>query len=267
MYDYHTHSAFSDDCSTPMTEMIEAACKLGFKEIAVTDHYDPDYPDTDFPFTLDFPSYHKALNDSKEAYKNRIKVLKGLEIGIQHGDVLEKCKAQAKAFDYDFIIGSFHCADGYELYGNRFFQNRSVEDAYTSFYSYMRDCLLNYREYDVIGHFNIIDRYSSRIAASSIYLDLVEDILKIIIADGKGLEINTSSFRYGLGERTTPSNKILHLFRELGGEIITIGSDAHRPKDVGARFDFAVEMIKSVGLKYLATFDQRKLNFVKLDSI
>jgi len=264
MYDYHTHSAFSDDCSTPMTDMIEAACKLGLKEIAVTDHYDPDYPDPDFPFELDFPGYHKALNDAKDAYKNRIKVLKGIEIGIQHGSVLEKCKAQAKSFDYDFIIGSFHCAEGCELYGSRFFLNRSAEDAYIASYSYMRDCLLNYKEYDVIGHINIIDRYSSRIAASSVYMDLVEEILKIIIADGKGIEINTSSFRYGLGERTTPSKKILQLFSELGGEIVTIGSDAHRTKDVGDRFDFAVEMIKSVGLKYFATFDQRKLNFVKL---
>lgn len=267
MYDYHTHSSFSDDCNTPMKEMIEAACKMGIKEMAITDHYDPDYPDLEFPFELDFSGYHKALNDMKESYKGRIKLLKGIEIGVQAGSTMEKCKLRANDFDYDFIIGSFHCAEGHALYGTSFFENRSAEDSYIASYTNMRDCLLKYKDYDVLGHFNIIDRYTDRIPSSAVYMELVEEILKIIIADGKGIEINTSSFRYGMGERTTPPQEVLQLFNDLGGEIITIGSDAHRTKDIGYRFDFATEMIKSVGLKYLATFDQRKLNFVKLDSI
>ena len=185
MYDYHTHSSFSDDCSTPMKEMIDAACRIGIREIAVTDHYDPDYPDLDYPFELDFPGYYKALNEAKKAYRNKIKVLKGVEIGIQHGAILEKCKEKAKEFDYDFIIGSFHCAEGYELYGTRYFANRSAEDSYIAYYTYVRDCLLQYKEYDVIGHLNIIDRYTDRIAASDVYMHLIEEILKIVIADGK----------------------------------------------------------------------------------
>lgn len=267
MYDYHTHSSFSDDSSTPMIDMIEAACRLGIKEMAITDHFDPNYPDREFPFDLNFPKYHQALNTMKEAYRSKIKIVKGIEIGIQHGDTMERCSAQAHAFDYDFIIGSFHCAEGYELYGNAFFKNRSAEDSYIAFYTYMRDNLRLYKDYDVVGHFNIIDRYSDQIPDASVYMDLVEEILKIIISDGKGMEINTSSFRYGMGERTTPAIEILQLYKELGGEILTIGSDAHRTKDVGFEFDFARELIKSVGLKHLATFDQRKLNMIKIDSL
>jgi len=264
MYDYHTHSSFSDDCSTPMKEMLDAACKLGIREIAVTDHYDPDYPDPDFPFELDFPEYYKELNEAKEIYKGRMKVLKGLEVGIQHGAVLEKCKEKAKEFDYDFIIGSFHCAEGYELYGTRYFAGRSAEDSYIAYYAYVRDCLLQYKDYDVIGHLNIIDRYTEEIAPDDAYMDQVEEILKIVIADGKGIEINTSSYRYGMGERTTPTKGMLQLYKELGGEIVTIGSDAHRVKDIGSGYDFAVEMIKSAGLRYLTTFDKRNPSFVKL---
>lgn len=264
MYDYHTHSSFSDDCSTPMKEMLDAACRIGIREIAVTDHFDPDYPDPEFPFELDFPSYYKELNELKEAYSKRIKVLKGIEIGVQHGTVMEKCKAKTKEFDYDFIICSFHCAEGYELYGTRYFANRSIEEAYVAYYTYVRDCLHQYKEYDVIGHLNIIDRYTDRIAADEVYMNLVEEILKIVIADGKGIEINTSSFRYGMGDRTTPTGKMLQLYKELGGEIVTIGSDAHRTKDIGCGFEFAVEMIKSAGLNYLTTFDQRKPSFIKL---
>ncbi len=264
MYDYHTHSAFSDDCSTPLKEMLDAACKLGIREIAVTDHYDPDYPDPDFPFELDFLEYYKALNEAKEAYKGGIKVLKGIEIGIQHGASMEKCREKAKEYDYDFIIGSFHCAEGCELYGTRFFDGRSAEDSYIANYTYVRDCLLQYRDYDVIGHLNIIDRYTDHIAPSESYMDMVEEILKIVIADGKGIEINTSSFRYGMGERTTPTREMFQLYKDLGGEIVTIGSDAHRTRDIGTGFNFAVEMIKDAGLRYLTTYDQRKPSFIKL---
>lgn len=267
MYDYHTHSAFSDDCSTPMRDVIEAACDKGLKEIAVTDHYDPDYPDRNMPFELDFPEYHKALNDMKETFKNRIKVLQGVEIAIQHGSTLEKCKKAAKDYDYDFIIGSFHCAEGIELHRRLFYENRPAEDAYIAYYTYIRDCLKNFHDYDILGHINYIDRYTDRVPSSSVYMDLVEDILKNIISDGKGIEINTSSSRFGMGDKTTPSKEILKLYCDLGGEIVTIGSDAHKAEYVGDRLDEAVEMMKSAGLKYLATYDQRKLNFIKLDSI
>jgi histidinol-phosphatase (PHP family) len=267
MYDYHTHSAFSEDCSTPMNEMLESACKLGIREIAVTDHFDPDYADVNFPFELDFAGYHKSLQQIQEKYGNRIKIVKGIEIGIQHGKTLDKCIKAARDFNYDFIIGSFHCAEGHELYGGSFFRGRSVERSYLAFYNYMYDNLLKYKDYDVLGHFNVIDRYTERIPSASGYMDIVEEILKLIIADGKGLEINTSSFRYGMGDRTTPANEILSLYGNLGGEIITIGSDAHRPRDLGHMFDHAVEMIRNAGIKYLTTFEQRKPKFISLDKI
>ncbi len=267
MVDYHTHTSFSDDSCTPMKEMIETACRIGVKEIAITDHYDPQYPDRNFPFEIDFPAYHNALNSAKETYSKRIKVVKGLEIGIQHGSVLEDCRRRAREFDYDFILGSFHCAEGYDLCSRGFYVNRSVEDYYLAFYTYVRDCLLHYKDYDVLGHINVIDRYASKIPAPSVYMDLVEEILKIIIADGKGIEINTSSFRYGMGERTTPAKEILQLYRDLGGEIVTVGSDAHRASDIGDHLDYAREMLRSAGLAYLAVFDQRKPSFIKIDSI
>lgn len=266
MYDYHTHSSFSDDSPTSMNEMIEAAINLGFKEIAITDHYDPDYPDKEYPFEIDFLGYHKALNEAKEAYQGRIKVIKGIEIGIQHGKTLEKCIEAANSFDYDFIIGSFHCAEGMDLNSRAFFENRSVEDSYTAFYSYMLDCLKLYKEYDVLGHINVIDRYTGRIPSASVYMDIVDEILKTIIYDGKGIEINTSSYRFGL-EDTTPSKAILQRYLELGGEIVTLGSDAHIPRSFGFCIDRGLEMIKSAGIKFLATFDQRKAHFVPINKL
>lgn len=267
MYDYHIHTSFSDDSSTPIREMIDTAVRIGLKEIAITDHYDPDVPDRDFFFELDFPGYYQAMTEAKEDYHNRIKVIKGVEIGIQHGEILEKCKLAAKAYDYDFIIGSFHCAEGFELYKPGFYEGRPAEEYFPAFYTYMRDCLTEYKDYDVMAHFNYIDRYADRFPDPSVYMDLIEEILKIIVEDGKGIEINTSSYRYGMGERTTPTNEILRLYKDFGGEIITIGSDAHKSKDVGHRLIDAVDIIKAAGFKYLTTFEQRKPSFIRIDSL
>ena len=264
MYDYHTHTSFSDDCGTSMFDMLDTAYRFGLKEIAITDHYDPDYPDKEFPFQIDAEAYHDALLLAEAKYNNKIKIIKGIEVGIQHGDTLKKCTAEVTSFPYDFVIGSFHCAEGYELYRSGFFKNRPIEEAYVAFYSYMYQCLKEYKDYDVLGHFNIIDRYSGQWPEPSVYMDIVEEILKLIISDGKGIEINTSSFRYNMGDRTTPAKEILQMYADLGGQMVTVGSDAHNTRDVGFNLGVAHQMISSVGIKYLTIFDNRKAELIKL---
>jgi histidinol-phosphatase (PHP family) len=95
-------------------------------------------------------------------------------------------------------------------------------------------------------------------------MDMIEVILKKLIDAGKGIEINTSSFRYGMGERTTPTPGILKRYVELGGEIVTTGSDAHRVRDMGYMLDFAEQMIRNAGLNYIATFKARKPVMIRL---
>jgi histidinol-phosphatase (PHP family) len=246
-----------------MDEMIEAAIKKGIKEIAVTDHYDPDYPDLNFPFEIDFPEYHKKLNEAADTYKNRIKIIKGIELGIQHGEVLTKCEDAANAFSYDFVLGSFHSAYNQDLY-TQYFTDRKMEEGFYDFYIYAADCLKEYKNFDVMAHFNVIDRYSAYGPDYAPYMDIIEKILKGLIYDGKGLEFNTSSFRYGMGERTTPSKEILKLYKDMGGEIITVGSDAHKVQDIGSKYHTAIEILKSHGFKYISTFENRKPDFVKL---
>jgi histidinol-phosphatase (PHP family) len=263
MYDYHTHSSFSADSDEPLEIMVNRAISLGIKEYAVTDHYDPEYRNEEYDFGLDLAAYTRELERLEQKHKSEIKLIKGLEIGIQH-DVTEACLAMTGAYPFDFIIGSFHCAEGFELCAPEYFQGGTPEDLYRRFYAYMLQCLKIYKDYDVIGHFNVIDRYVEKIPKNEVYGDIVHDIVRILIEDGKGIEINTSSFRYGMGERTTPTADILRLYVEMGGEIVTIGSDAHRAQDVGDRLDWAVLMLRDTGLKYLATFENREAKFVKI---
>ncbi|MBN7772427.1 histidinol-phosphatase HisJ family protein [Clostridium aminobutyricum] len=266
MYDYHTHSFFSDDCTTPIQDMIEAAIRKGVKELAITDHFDPDYPDPHFPFLIDFDKYYETLLDVEKKYVNQIKIIKGIEIGIQHGQTLAQCRKAANDFTYDFIIGSFHCVDNLDLYTGYFDGIRTTHEGFERCYQYVYDCLKEYKDFDVLGHINVIDRYApnQEIPNYAPYMDQIEAILKLLIENGKGIEFNASCFRYLKDGRTTPSREILTLYKDLGGEILTYGSDAHNTANIADHFDEVMEMLKNIGFKYLTTFENRKPDFVKL---
>ncbi|MEG0392220.1 MAG: histidinol-phosphatase HisJ family protein [Anaerovoracaceae bacterium] len=263
MYDYHTHTSFSDDCDSPMEEMILGAIKKGIKEIVITDHLDPEYPDPEFPFVIDFDQYLASIEQCREKYGQQIKILQGIELGIQHGKATEECNAVASSIPFDFIIGSFHCFNGMDLFTTNY-KAMEQEKILPAYYEYMYRCLKEFNQYDVLGHFNVIDRYLYFKPDYQNAMEIIEAILQHIIAQGKGIEVNTSSYRYGMGERTTPSREILTLYKDLGGEILTIGSDAHRPMDLAYGLDRAAALAKSCGFKYFTTFEQRKPTMLPL---
>lgn len=262
-YDYHTHTSVSEDAFVPADEMIQAAIDKGVAELAITDHFDPDYPHPDFTFEPNLESYHKMLLDKEAEYQDKIKIVKGIEIGLQRGSTLKRCKDEAHSFNYDFIIGSFHCFDGFDLYMADY-DKMNQKEVLPNFYKCMYDCLSDYKDYSVLGHFNVIDRYIPFEPDYRDVMDLIKEILKMIISDGKGMEFNTSSYRYGMGENTTPSSDILKMYHELGGEIITIGSDAHKPEYIAMDFDKAKKILNEKGFKYFATFENMKPSMRKL---
>jgi histidinol-phosphatase (PHP family) len=263
MYDYHTHSYFSADSDEPLENMVRRAASLGIKEYAVTDHYDPKYKNEAYHFELDVEAYTEELEILAKKYGSEIKLIKGIELGIQH-DATDDCAATVSSYPFDFVIGSFHCAEGFDIGDPAYCRDRPAEELYRGFYGYMLKCLDTYKDYDVLGHFNVIDRYAGDIPPDDVYRDLAEAVVRRLVDDGKGIEINTSSFRYGMGGRTTPPADILRLYAESGGEIVTIGSDAHRTRHVGHMLDRACLMAREAGLKYLATFENREVKFVKI---
>lgn len=259
--DCHTHTGFSDDCNIPMENMLAAACEKGIKVLAVTDHYDPGYPDPEFPFILDFENYHKALISAKEQYAGKMEILAGLEVGIMEGE-FEAANNAVNAFPYDMVIGSFHCHHNIDLYTFDYSSvpgPQMVED----FYRYVYDCLKQYNNYDIIGHLTILDRYIGKLYDYKPVEDIIDEILKTIINNGKGIEINTSSFKYGTSS-WLPRESVLRRYQELGGEILTFGSDSHDPKYYQHHFNDAVELADSIGFKYHTIFRNRKPEFLKL---
>lgn len=259
--DFHTHTGFSDDCDVPADKMIQGAVNAGIRTLAVTDHHDPGYPDPDFPFILNIDSYYPFMKNAQERYRDQIEILIGMEIGIMKGQY-DKAEEYINRYPFDIIIGSFHCMRNNDMY--RFdFSKADTGFLLRDFYEYMYECLSEFDNYDIVGHFSIMDRYIGRIYDYSPYSDVIDEILRLLVKNGKGLEINTSSFKYGT-DSWLPRESILKRYLELGGEILTFGSDAHSPEYYMYHFRDAVEFAKFLGFKYYCQFRARKPEFLPL---
>ncbi len=263
MLDYHTHTSFSDDCSYSMEEMIRAAMEKGLTEYAITDHHDPDYPMDRFGYTfeIDAEKYHESLEDLTEKYEKDIAIIKGIELGLQMGSAKKKCIETVK-YPYDFVIGSFHLID-YQDICAPFHADKTPEEANLAYYSYILDTIRDFEDFDVLGHINAIDRYTAYVPDFSPCEEIVSEILKHLIDHDKGIELNTSSFRYRMAD-TMPSQRILKMYKDLGGRIITFGSDSHVPDTIGYRYDWALDYLRSLGFNYLTTYRKRMPELIRI---
>jgi histidinol-phosphatase (PHP family) len=248
-----------------MEEQIQKAISIGLQEIAFTDHVDYDYPDQKFPFMIDYDKYLITFSNLKNKYKQDIDIVLGIEIGFQ-SHVVNKINNLLSNYPFDFIICSTHVADRLDLYNGDFFKGKEQKNAYLRYFEVVLDCVKAYQNYDVFGHLDYIVRYGNypcKQLSYYDYKDIVDSILKTLIENGHGIEINTSGYRYKLNQ-THPQLDILKRYKELGGEIITIGSDAHKTQDLCSHFDTAYDMLKSVGFDSIATFRQRKPRFINI---
>lgn len=263
-YDYHVHTHFSEDSEMSLDEACVAAIEKNIGEIAITDHVDIDYPDKNYQFELDYDTYSEAIEKAKEKYYGKLNIIKGLEIGLQR-HILKDCKAFMENKDFGFIIASIHAVSGEDLYSGDFYEQRDKKTAYTEYLQELLDCIKGFETYNILGHIDLIRRYGNYKNNALRYLDfadLLDLIFEELIYSGKGLEINTSGFRYGL-RGIMPGLDLLKRYRELGGEILTIGSDAHAPCQLAECFEYAHYTAKEAGFKYLTRFPSGKPEFVK----
>ena len=265
--DYHMHTSFSSDSDAPMESMILAAISLGLKQIALTDHVDFDYPDVAFPFLIDYDEYLETFSYYQNKYKDQIELLLGVEIGFQP-HLKHEIADLVNKYPFDFIIGSTHVVDRADLYNGDFFKGKTQKNAYLRYFEDVLHSIRTFDEFNVYGHLDYIIRYgdyTNKVLSYKDYQNIIDEILKALIHKGKGLEVNTSGHRYGLGQ-FHPQKAILETYHGLGGEIITIGSDAHRPQDICACFHEAYKMLKDVGFKYVTIFKDQKPEFISIES-
>lgn len=285
--DYHLHTEFSDDSREPMERQIERAIELGFDEICFTDHVDygikKDWSEGNIKWrggdgvgtaaeqmeplaNVNYPEYFSKIDRMREIYKDKITIRKGLEFGIQTITVGSYKKLYDKYRDQlDFVLLSIHQVNNQEFWNQDFQRGRTQKEYNEKYYQEIYDVMKVFKDYSVLAHLDLLVRYDKAGIYPFEYVkDIVAEILKLAIADGKGIEINTSSWHYGL-EDTQPSREILRLYKDLGGRIVTIGSDAHSTQYLGDHIADANKILKEeIGLNELCTFLQMKPRYYKI---
>ena len=259
--DCHLHSHHSGDSKAPMEDMIRRGIELGMHTICFTEHNDFGYPATpDRPedFLLNADSYLYELLNLREKYADQIKVLFGVELGLQP-EVFRENAVFARSHEYDFIIGSSHICMGKDPYYPDFFEGRSDEAAYREYFQSELDNIRKFSNFDVYGHLDYVVRYGvskDQDYSYDKYKDILDAILEELLEKEKGIELNTVGIKRGMKD-FHPCADVLRRYRELGGEIITVGSDAHEPAHMGYAFSEAAEVLKECGFKYYTIFEKR----------
>ncbi len=264
MKDTHLHSTVSHDGRSTVTEYIAKAKEIGVDELIFTEHWD-DYDGIITKLsTLDVENYRNRFLAEKE--KTDFPIRFGIEIGLQPHSA-DKIKAFVPAYDFDFIIGSSHITRRLDMaYDPKFFAGKTRREAYLQYFEEMLENVTMYDEFDVYGHLDYVVRYggyAQKQIAYAEFADIMDEIFRVLIKKDKGIEINTSGLRYGIGA-THPSLEFLKRFHELGGKIVTIGSDAHKTEDLASHFADAVEILGEAGFHEVAFFRGRKPDFMTL---
>lgn len=270
--DFHTHTSFSGDSHSFMESMIEQAIQLGLSSICITDHMDYLYPPQyKSRFTFDAEEYFSALSRQKEHYQKRIELLYGVELGLRNEpEVREECMAYYEKligkYPFDFVIGSTHVLKNLDPYFPEYWAAQKPFDAIMAYFEAILDNLENYPMFQVYGHLDYVIRYMPGDVHDYCYQDyqeVIDEILKRLIQQGRGIELNTAGYKYGLSF-AHPRPEILKRYKELGGEILTIGSDAHEPRHLAYDFQKAREVLISLGYRYYTIYRGRKPSFIAL---
>lgn len=278
--DCHTHTRFSVDSDADIIGMIEKAMSLGLSAYAVTDHCECNrwyseehYPDETtyryFDFGRDFENSVTAVTKLKEKYDGKLNLICGVEMGQgnQVPEIAEKIVSDKRL---DFVIGSMHQLPKTEDFAFIEYDKMTVEEMEKLLEKHFMEVynLSKWGKFDILGHLTyplryIEDKGNIKVDMSR-YEEIIREIFKTIIYNGKGIEINTSGLRQKYG-KPFPEYRFVKMYKELGGEILSVGSDAHTVADLGKGVADGAEIAKQAGFKYLCYFKERKPQFLIID--
>lgn len=275
MFDYHVHPDYSIDATGSISEYCAAALHLGLGEICFTTHYDlhPLRRQTDnfvrwhgeiVPVTAAWlPAYLEEIARADAVYRGRgLRVKAGLEVDY-HPSVAEAIAGVTEKYPFDYILGAVHCLERYSIAVAadcaEYYTGKTAEAVGEVYYGLLSQAVES-GLFDTIAHLDLYKKFAAPHLGPEIrtvHRGRLEPILQKMANQGMGIEINTKNWYKGLPE-PSPSADILQLCRENGVEIVTLGSDCHRPADLSKGIESAAALAKQVGFQYLYTFAARR---------
>lgn len=264
MFNSHIHTEYSHDCKIPMEDMCLAAIAAGFSGIAITDHCNAD-------FCISDNAYRRILNSAEDARKFNEKFSGKLTVtaGVEMSDILRKPDYTArmiKAIHPDSVIASAHnvMLNNLPQHISRMdFSKMSDDEAYKIIEIYFHELLLvaQNADFDILAHLTLPLRYTNGVYGKKLTIDKftkeIEKILLVLIKRQKALEVNTSDVNHQLFD-FMPGEDILKKYFALGGRLVTIGTDAHKPENISAGFKEAKLMLKNIGFDSYCFYKNRK---------
>lgn len=277
--DCHTHTQFSMDSEADINSMIERAIELDLAAYAITDHCEcstwypkEHYKETElfdhFNYAEDFDRSLEAVTALKEKYGRKINLICGTELGQATQDI-EAAEKAAEDERLDFIIGSLHQLRGEKDFFYIDYKNMSEDEVFCLLEKYFKEVyeLCKWGKFDVLGHLTYSLRYMKRRCGInpdiSRFDEIIAESFRELIVKDKGIEINTSGLRQGFGD-CFPSLKYVKLFRDLGGMLVSVGSDAHKVEDLGRNITDGFEIARAAGFDRVCWFKKHKAYYTEI---
>ncbi|MBC8535301.1 histidinol-phosphatase HisJ family protein [Feifania hominis] len=257
----HTEESF--DGSYKADDMLRAAVTAGMRAVALTDHCDLGSPAFYDPFDIDVKRQRRKYDAVAPLFADRLDVRFGLELG-QPNQQPEKAEQILRETEFDFVIGSLHNLRGERDFYFLDYHSLDVPALLSRYFDELIEMVE--QDFDVLGHLSYPWRYLSEAGMKQPWENYEEQIRLIyrrLIETGRGIEINTSGLRMSMGV-TMPDLPLVRLYRELGGEIVTIGSDAHEPAHVGSGIRRGAALAREAGFSHIALYRGRKPQFVPI---
>lgn len=264
MIDTHTHSKFSHDGHQRIATMVDRAKKLGIKYLAITNHCDWDYlkiEGYEHFQQIDLYAYLKEIEKQLLAAEG-IELAIGLELGF-HSLATETYLKRIPFERFDYIINSVHSIENHDVYFLAYFVGKERQEAYLKYLKGVYESISAPYPYSTIGHIGYIAKnsiYENKSLLYSDFTDILDMILKAIIEKDKTVELN-SNIRTDI---CMPNISILKRYKELGGDNITYGSDAHKLKRLGEGYNEVKELAQSLGYKYWTVYKKMEPLKVKI---
>ncbi len=263
LYDYHMHSVNSRDGKNTIPDMCTKAIAAGINEIAITDHFEPMSGSKNCP-EYKPERYFLDILKARYIFGREVRIKAAVELGQPH-IYPEHSQKLIDSYPYDYVLSSVHKMKDDMDFGDIVYTLENVSYYCVKYLEELK-LLARWNQFDCIGHLDLVKRYASQYNVKADLMnhkDRLEEILKIIIQNGKGIEVNTSGLRQSAKE-CMPALSIVSLYRQLGGEIITVGSDAHNAADVGKGIIEAIEIIKLAGFDFLTVYTNRKPSMIRI---
>ena len=252
MYDYHMHSRVSFDAKDSGLDMARAAAARGVKEICFTDHIDYT-PELDMVFDT---AVYNAEYDGLQV--PGLLIRRGMEFGLTP-DNPDQLKQDLNRRPFDFVLGSVHLVDGIDIYLDPYWQGKTYDEAVRLHLETTLECVRVHEDYDVLGHLTYIAKCGANprkeLLRYSDHKAIMDEILMELVKHEKGMELNTSGIDRCGGP--LPTLDYFQRFYELGGRIVTVGSDSH---DVARAGQYTHEMVAELKkiFGYVCTFEGRR---------